>query len=93
MRRAEARKLKFRALFACLVVAVASVATWRGGNGVPSITTLIPTLAGTVVARNPESPSVPVFVLAFVAQWFFIGFLLAMPLSILADDHPRRPIE
>jgi hypothetical protein len=100
MRRSDARKLKFRLFFSCLVVAVAVSITWLGGERPPpfpnqledkqlmnvaSMTTLIPHLAGAMVAGNLRTPSLVVFGLIFIAQWFLIGFLLAMPFSILVD--------
>jgi hypothetical protein len=89
----ESRRLKFRLIFSCVVVLVAVTVAWPEDAKAAAVTSFLPYLVGTVVAGNPRDPSPVAFGVAFVAQWFLLGFLLAMPFSILADRHPHRPID
>jgi uncharacterized membrane protein len=100
------RKLKFQFLFSGVVVLVALLVTWiimsdssplydyfLWHGGLPNtwgMTTLIPYIVSAMLAGNPHSPSIAIFLFALIVQWFLIGLLLSIPMSKLLGRSQKK---
>jgi hypothetical protein len=101
-----AQKLKFQVVFSCLMVLGGLLATWFIlGETSPfnnyftrhdelqdvwRITVLIPYFVGALIAGNPHSPSMLIFILALIVQWCVLGFLLSSPMAKLWIRRQRK---
>jgi hypothetical protein len=93
-------RTKFRLKFAAAFAAGVLLLGWLiGGEASPlrdffregavlkawRVVNLPPLIVAAVVAGNPHSWSEPVFFVALVAQWFLVGYLIAIPVSKLTS--------
>ena len=99
-------KLKFRVVFASLVVVGALLLTWLTiGESSPlheyflshsafsdiwQVTVLAPYLVSVVLSGNAHSPPMAIFIVALILQWFVLGFFLSIPMTKLWLSRQRK---
>ena len=95
------RKPKFQFIFSGSFVVLALVVAWLvSSEGSPLYNyflwhggardlwwamNITPFIVSAIISRNPDAPSEVIFYIGFIAQWFSIGFLLSVLISMFLE--------